>query len=185
MALVLKPVTLLGIVLTLLNPAFAQDQGTSEAPVAAVAGEPSANQANEAAIKAAVLDKIIASRTDISTKIEQILQDLPQITESIERANETFDQIVATLKSQAELGNPNGEFVKQIDTLAEMARGDAAAARTAGYLDFEQEFLESAEGFTADRESAVQFYESLDRRIRAVEAQRERIVFVIKLQRYE
>lgn len=136
-------------------------------------------------LRASVFEEIIATRGDITAQIEAVIAKLPEITTSIEGANAAFDEIVATLRAQAELGNPDGEFVRQIGRLAELARTDASAARIEGLSEFEQEFMAQAEGFEADRATATQFFESLDRRIRAIEAERTKIVFLIKLRRYE
>lgn len=136
-------------------------------------------------LRQSVFDEIIATRGDITSQIEAVIAKLPEITTSIEDANAAFDEIIATLRAQAELGNPDGEFVKQINRLAELARSDAGAARIEGLSEFEQEFMAQAESFEADAATATQFYESLDRRIRAIEAERTKIVFLIKLRRYE
>lgn len=136
-------------------------------------------------MRQSVFDDIIATRADITAQIEAVIAKLPEITTSIEGANEAFDEIVATLRTQAELGNPDGVFVQQIRRLAEQARSDAGAARVEGYSDLEQLFLADADKFESDGITATQIYESLDRRIRAIEAERTRIVFLIKLRRYE
>ncbi len=136
-------------------------------------------------LRESVLEEILATRGDITAQIEAVIAKLPEITTSVEQADAAFDEIIATLRAQAELGNPDGEFVKQIEKLADLARADAGAARVEGLPEFEQEFLAQAESFEADATTATQFYDSLDRRIRAIEAERTRIVFLIKLKRYE
>ena len=135
-------------------------------------------------IKAEVLAQILADRKDIGAQINAITERLPEIIGSIEKAHDTFNQIIKTLKAKAELGNPDKAFVKKIDQLIEMANADASEARTEGYLDYEKEFLEQSQGFMADRQTAVQMYDALDRRIRAVEKNRTRYIFILKLKRY-
>lgn len=135
-------------------------------------------------IKAEVLAQILADRKDIGAQINAIMERLPEIIGSIEKAHDTFNQMIKMLKAKAELGNPDKAFVKKIDQLIEMANADASEARTEGYLDYEKEFLEQSQGFMADRQTAVQMYDSLDRRIRAVEKNRTRYIFMLKLKRY-
>lgn len=154
-------------------------------PAAAQDPTPAAGELSPDELRASVFEDIVETRAEITAQIDAVIAKLPEISSSIEGANAAFDEIVATLRAQAELGNPEGTFVLTIRRLAEQARTDAGAARIEGYSDLEQLFLADAEGFEADATTAAQIYESLDRRIRAIEAERTRIVFLIKLRRYE
>jgi phosphoglycolate phosphatase-like HAD superfamily hydrolase len=165
-----------GLALCLSMPALAQDttEGADEAL------ERNAQLIEEEAIKA-----IATTREEVSARIDAVMQRIDTATQDIEEANTAFDELISTLKEQAEIGAPEGPLVSRIARLEELARLDAADARTAGFTDFEAEFIEDADRFAEQERQASSIFESLDRRIRKVEQERERIVFLIKLQRYD
>jgi hypothetical protein len=133
----------------------------------------------------AAIDEIVASRDATQQQIQTILEGLEATTLEIEEADALFDSMIETLRAQAALGDPDGAMVERINRLEDMAIADAEEARLAGFTDFETAFLEDAEIFADQRDQAVGMWEALDRRIRGIEAERERVVFLIKLSRYD
>lgn len=133
----------------------------------------------------AAITEIVESREATAQRMQEIIDQIDVTTLEIEEANVVFDDMIATLRDQAALGDPDGELVQRIERLEAMASADAEAARLAGYSDLQDEFLEDAEGFRSQQQEAVGMWESLDRRIRGIEAERERVVFLIKLRRYD
>ena len=132
-----------------------------------------------------IIDEVLAARDETQNRIRRIGEQIDAKTTEIDEAGTLFDEMIEALREQAAIGDPGGNFVKRIERLEELARADADAARAAGYSDFEAEFLEDAEAFSEQKRVALSEYEALERRIRAVNAERERVVFLIKLRRYD
>lgn len=134
---------------------------------------------------AQVIEDIAASRQDTLNRIDALSQDIDLATIELEEADKAFDAMIETLRAHAAVGDPNGSYVARLAALEEAAKSDAQAAKIAGFLDFEEAFLEDAQIFAEQRGTLIGEFEALERRIRAVEAERERIVFLIKLRRYD
>lgn len=162
-------------------PLIAQDAGSTETEVAAAP----APADGPTSTLAEVVDGIAATNEETQARIDQLMADIDTATLQIEGANAAFDEMIEALRLQASVGDPDGDFVAKLEQLEEMARGDAEDAKLAGYTDFEEEFLEDAEVFASQRDNLIGEYEALERRIRAVESERERVVFMIKLRRYD
>lgn len=159
------------------GPILAQDDNSTEAAAASPDG-PTGTLAE-------VVEGIAATNEKTQTRIDQLMADIDTKTLQIEGANAAFDEMIDALRLQASVGDPDGEFVGKLEQLEQMARGDAEEAKLAGYTDFEEAFIEDAEVFTSQRDTLIGEYEALARRIRAVESERERVVFMIKLRRYD
>lgn len=162
-------------------PLLAQDAGSAETEVAAAP----APADGPTSTLAEVVEGIAATNEQTQARIDQLMADIDTATLQIEGANAAFDEMIEALRLQASVGDPDGDFVAKLKQLEEMARGDAEDAKLAGYTDFEEEFLEDAEVFASQRDNLIGEYEALERRIRAVESERERVVFMIKLRRYD
>ena len=162
-------------------PLLAQDAGSAETEVVAAP----APADGPTSTLAEVVDGIAATNEQTQARIDQLMADIDTATLQIEGANAAFDEMIEALRLQASVGDPDGDFVAKLEQLEEMARGDAEDAKLAGYTDFEEEFLEDAEVFASQRDNLIGEYEALERRIRAVESERERVVFMIKLRRYD
>jgi polyhydroxyalkanoate synthesis regulator phasin len=161
------------------GPGFAQDASSTETnAVAAPTDGPTGTLVE-------VVEGIAATNEKTQARIDQLMADIDTATLQIEGANAAFDEMIDALRLQASVGDPTGEFVGKLEQLEQMARGDAEEAKLAGYADFEEAFLEDAEVFTSQRDNLIGEYEALERRIRAVESERERVVFMIKLRRYD
>lgn len=156
----------LGAALTLGAPVFAQE-------------------AAEDVSLAQVVEDIAASRNATLERIDTLSGQIDLATIELEQADQAFNEMIETLRAHAAVGDPDGSYVTRLQALEEAAKADADAAKTAGYLDFEEAFLEDADIFAEQRGTLVSEFEALERRIRAVEAERERIVFLIKLRRYD
>ncbi|MGP6086009.1 hypothetical protein [Antarctobacter jejuensis] len=132
-----------------------------------------------------VIEDIAASRTATLDRIDALSQEIDLSTIELEEADKAFDEMIETLRAHAAVGDPTGTFVTRLKALEEAAKADAEAAKIEGFLDFEEEFLEDARIFSEQRGTLVSEFEALERRIRAVEAERKRIVFLIKLRKYD
>lgn len=159
------------------GPGLAQDDTSTEVAAAPTDG-PTGTLVE-------VVEGIASTNEETQARIDQLMADIDTATLQIEGANAAFDEMIDALRLQASVGDPDGEFVGKLEQLEQMARGDAEEAKLAGYTDFEEAFIEDAEVFTSQRDNLIGEYEALDRRIRAVESERERIVFMIKLRRYD
>lgn len=159
--------------------AFALSLGLSLSPVYAQDDTENVNEL------AKIVEDIAASRQATLDKIDAISSGIDLSTTSLNEADKAFDEMIETLKAQAAVGDPSGSFVTRLEALEKAAQADAEAAKLAGYLDFEKAFLEDADVF--DKQKAVMSaeFDALDRRIRTVESERERITFLIKLKRYD
>jgi hypothetical protein len=134
---------------------------------------------------AKVIEDIAASRQDTLNRIDALSADIDLATIELAEADKAFDAMIETLRAHAAVGDPDGTYVARLQALEEAAKSDAQAAKIAGFLDFEEAFLEDAQIFSEQRGTLIGEFEALERRIRAVEAERERIVFLIKLRRYD
>lgn len=134
---------------------------------------------------AKVIEDIAASRADTLGRIEALSQEIDLSTIELEEADKAFDEMIETLRVHAAVGDPSGSFVTRLKALEEAAKRDADAAKIEGFLDFEEQFLDDARIFAEQRGTLVSEFEALERRIRAVEAERKRIVFLIKLRKYD
>ncbi|SMX41929.1 hypothetical protein [Maliponia aquimaris] len=134
---------------------------------------------------AKVIEDIAASRQDTLSRIDALSADIDLATIELAEADKAFDAMIETLRAHAAVGDPDGSYVARLQALEEAAKSDAQAAKIAGFLDFEEAFLEDAQIFAEQRGTLIGEFEALERRIRAVEAERERIVFLIKLRRYD
>lgn len=134
---------------------------------------------------AKVIEDIAESRQATLDRIDALSTEIDLATVELNEADAAFDEMIATLRAHAGVGDPDGTYVQRLQSLEEAAKLDAQAAKVAGFLDFEEAFLEDAAVFSDQRGTLVSEFEALERRIRAVEAERERIVFLIKLRRYD
>lgn len=150
----------------------------------ALSGPVLAQDAEEVSL-AKVIEDIAASRQDTLNRIDALSADIDLATIELAEADKAFDAMIETLRAHAAVGDPDGTYVARLQALEEAAKSDAQAAKIAGFLDFEEAFLEDAQIFSEQRGTLISEFEALERRIRAVEAERERIVFLIKLRRYD
>ncbi|SNS42133.1 hypothetical protein [Antarctobacter heliothermus] len=134
---------------------------------------------------AKVIEDIAASRQATIDRIDTLSAEIDLATVELNEADAAFDEMIATLRAHAAVGDPDGSYVTRLQALEESAKVDAQAAKVEGFLDFEEAFLEDAQVFSDQRGTLVSEFEALERRIRAVEAERKRIVFLIKLRRYD
>lgn len=132
-----------------------------------------------------VIEDIAASRTATLDRIDALSKEIDLSTIELAEADKAFDEMIETLRDHAAVGDPSGTFVTRLKALEEAAKKDADAAKIEGFLDFEEEFLDDARIFSEQRGTLVSEFEALERRIRAVEAERKRIVFLIKLRKYD
>lgn len=128
-----------------------------------------------------LIGRIKDERGESAKKIGEINERLAEIVKSRADAEATFDAMIAAEKAKAELGNPDGAFVKHIETLAEQSRVDARQSLLDGYQDLSARFEADAEEFEESALRARQYFESLGLRISAIEAVKKKVVYVIKL----
>ena len=150
----------------------------------ALTGPVLAQDAEEVSL-AQVIEDIAASRQGTLDRIDALSAEIDLATIELEEADKAFDEMIDTLRAHATVGDPDGSYAVRLQALENAAKADAQAAKTAGYLDFEEAFLEDADIFADQRGTLIGEFEALERRIRAVEAERDRVVFLIKLRRYD
>lgn len=146
-----------------------------------------AQSTDEAEIENAqqLIKEIAAERGDTQQRLDTINKDLEVIIENEENANKTFDEMIASERAKAELGKPDGKFVQNIKKLAETARTRAGRASALGLTEIAARFQQNAEYFDGAALQAEQYHSSLQLRLDAIEAERERIIFLIQLNEQE
>lgn len=130
-----------------------------------------------------LLDQIKSSNdAGIATKAEVELE-LEDAVISVQQAGSYFDTIINELKERAELGNPEGQFVQNIEALEAEMRTVAAEALANGDTEYAPQFEQEANEYQAAATLARQYYDGLGFRIDNINALRTKVVYEIKLRR--
>lgn len=124
----------------------------------------------------------LSNETGIATKAEVELE-LEDAVINVQQAGSYFDRIIDDLKERAELGNPEGQFVQNIESLEQEMRTVASEALAAGDTEYATQFEEEANEYQAAGTLARQYYDGLGFRIDNINAMRKKVVYEIKLRR--
>lgn len=152
---------------------FAQESGESAAT------EVSTSDATGITLGLELLETLAAEEEEMAAAMQEINISIAQDLEDAEKAGAIFDNMIAAVERMAEFGNPEGEFVSNIEATIDLAREIAIEARESGdeetvaLMEREISLLEPM------RETALELYSDSFRTIRDIEAQKGR--FTVRL----
>lgn len=131
------------------------------------------------------IGEVQENRVSRGEQIQRILQEIDVQRTTIEEAGRVFNEVMDAERENAELGNPEGDFVKGLEELAAKARERADEWVLKGNPAIAQRFEAQAESFESGVLTATQYYESLSSRIANIEARRDEMLAYIELKAFE
>lgn len=122
-----------------------------------------------------------ANRKSRADQIQNIITKIDVQRTTIKEASRVYDEVMQAERENAELGNPEGEFVKGLAYLAEKARARSDEWVLKGNPTIAEKFDVQAESFENGVLTATQYFESLSSRIGNIEARRDEMLAFIEL----
>lgn len=107
--------------------------------------------------------------------------EMAEIAKSVEDTKRVYDEMIETERQQAELGNPEGEFVKAIQGQAAFARTRAEEWLVKGNPTLASSFTERAEKLEDGALTLEQYWRSASSRIANINLKKDEMIAYIEL----
>ena len=156
---------------------FAESHSTGETEGEAAAASSSAVGAT---LGAELLEELAAAEAEVTADMAAINAELDNLIQDEQQAEQVFDRMIAAVRTQADLGNPEGDFVGRVDALIDTSRELLIEAREDGDPDL----IASVEGTITSledtKDAAVKLYADSFKSIRDIESQKAKVVLRIR-----
>ena len=114
-------------------------------------------------------DKFGKSMTEINDILAKTRKD-------INEAGPLFDKMIQAIEEQAKMGDPNGDFVKNLEAYIADVNALADEAETAGDTETAEALRKTAGGFESARDRTIKLHSESFRLIRSIKADKRKYV---------
>lgn len=152
----------------------------TEAESAESAEAETANTPVGATLGAELLQQLASEEEEMAATIQNVTDRLATLGGDVENAEQIFDEMAAAIRRQAELGDPEGSFVQEVEGMIEQANALQVEARELGDTEVADEMVGVIAGLEAVREEAVALHADSFRALRQIESQKGRFVLRIR-----
>ena len=127
-----------------------------------------------------LLEQLAAEESEMTEAINNLTARLASLGDDVDNAEAIFDEMVAAVERQAALGDPEGNFIEEVEALIEQANALQIEARELGDVEAVNDIELSIRRFEAAREAALSLHADSFRALREIRAQRGRFVLRIR-----
>ncbi len=153
--------------------AAAQTTETAAAPADSAGEDP-------VGLGAEVVAGLSQAEETFAARMTQIQETLDQTRTDIENAEPLFDQMIAAIEEQAQLGDPTGAFVESLEAYIRDIDALADEAERQGDTEIAADLRKTAQGFETARDRTIKIHSDSFRLIREIKADKRR--FIIRKQ---
>jgi len=125
-------------------------------------------------------EKLAAEEAAMAEEMARINARLDEIGLEIKEAEPLFDAMIAAIKRQAALGDPQGEFVANIESYISETKLLIAIAEEEGDAEVKRLLEQELAAFEDARKKVIALHGDSFREIRDIESQRRRFVLRIR-----